>query len=497
MRTDSKKYSLEFIESTKDFILKYYEPKYINEKIDDLVNNNKSKKGKNKDINNLTQEAHEAIRPTKIYLKNLPEKMNSREKRMYKLIWENTLESCMSTAIYYAIQAQITSFNNLIFNYTSELINFPGWKIVKNKFSNDNKEYQYLQTIKQNNLIKYNKMLSKVTIKNVKMHYTEARLVQLLEEKGIGRPSTYSMLVDKIQERGYVKKEDVKGKEIIVKDFELENGDIFEMEGKREFGNEKGKLVIQPLGQIVMEFLDKHFINLLNYDFTKEMENDLDKISKGEYIWHELCRKCNDKLDILIEDLKNQNSGKFEIKIDDKNTYTIGKYGPVIKNVDRIDGKKVTSYKAIKKDIDINFSKLEKGEYNLDDIVENKKNNDNANSIVLGQYQDKDVILRKGKFGLYIKCGEISKTLKQLGNRPMENIKYEEILPFLEEGSNFVREINANISIRKSKKGDYVFFKTSKMKKPKFFDIKNFDQDYKICDLNIIKLWLKDKYEIY
>jgi DNA topoisomerase-1 len=403
----------------------------------------------------------------------------------------------MSPAIYYAIQAQISSFNNLIFNYTSELINFPGWKIVKNKFSNDNKEYQYLQTIKQNSIIKYNKLLSKVIIKNVKMHYTEARLVQLLEEKGIGRPSTFSMLVDKIQERGYVKKEDIKGKELIVKDFELENGEIFEMEGKREFGNEKGKLVIQPLGQIVMEFLDKHFKDLLNYDFTKEMENDLDKISKGEYIWHELCRKCNDKLDILIEDLKNQNSGKFEIKIDDKNTYTIGKYGPVIKNVDKIDGKKVTSYKAIKKGIDINFSKLEKGEYNLNDIVENKKTNENVNSIVLGQYQDKDVIIRKGKFGLFVTCGDISQTLKHLGNRPLENIKYEEIRPILEEGGSFVREINANISIRKSKKGDYVFFKTSKMKKPKFFDIKNFDQDYKTCDLNIIKLWLKDKYEIY
>lgn len=515
MRTDSKKYSAEFIDSAKEYILKNYETKYINENIDHLICNNKtqnnqpekkaktsSKKSKDTQQSDLSQEAHEAIRPTKISLKDLPEKMNPREKRMYKLIWENTLESCMSPAIYYAIKSQIQTFNNLFFNYTSELINFPGWKIVKNKYSTDNKEYQYLQTIKQNNIIKYNKMMSKVTLKNIKLHYTEARLVQLLEENGIGRPSTFSMLVDKIQERGYVKKEDIKGKEITVKDFELDsNGEIYEVDAKREFGNEKGKLVIQPLGRIVIDFLDKYFLDLLNYDFTREMEGDLDKIAKGEYIWYELCAKCNNKLDNMIEELKKQDRGKFEIKIDDTNTYTIGRYGPVIKTIEKIDGKKVTTYKALRKDMDINITKLENGEYKLEDIIESKENGTipekSPNNIILGKYEDKDVILKKGKFGLYVAWGDNSKTLKQLGNRPLENITFEEVLPFLEEGSNMVREISANISIRKSKKGDYVFFKTSKMKKPKFFDIKNFDQDYKTCDLNIIKTWLKETYDIF
>jgi DNA topoisomerase-1 len=258
------------------------------------VKNDDKKKTKSNQKNDLSQEAHEAIRPTNISLKDLPEKVNPRERRMYKLIWENTLESCMASASYNAIKAQINGHNSRIFSYVSELILFPGWKIVKNKFSRDNKEYQYLQTIKQNYSIKYNKITSKVTIKNVKMHFTEARLIQLLEEKGIGRPSTFAMLVDKIQERGYVKKDDVKGKSITVKDFELENDEISEIETMREFGNEKNKLILQPLGKIVMEFLDKHFIDLLNYDFTREMEDDLDKISRGEIIWHDLCKKCND-----------------------------------------------------------------------------------------------------------------------------------------------------------------------------------------------------------
>ena len=513
MRTDSKKYSSEFIDSAKDYISRNYDNKYLNENIDNLISGekqtkdsnykqvtSKSKKKEANDVKSLAQEAHEAIRPTKISLKDLPEKTNAREKRMYKMIWENTMESCMSPAIYSAVKAQIQAYNSFLFVYTSELIQFPGWKIVKNKFSTDNKEYQYLQTLKQNNIIKYNKLTSKVTIKNIKQHFTEARLVQLLEEKGIGRPSTFAMLVDKIQERGYVKKEDIKGKEIIVKDYELENGEISEIETKREFGNEKGKIVIQPLGKIVIDFLDKYFLDLLNYDFTREMEDNLDKISKGEIIWHDVCKLCNDKLDVIVEELRKKDKGKFAIKIDDKNSYTIGKYGPVIKSVEVVDGKKITSFKALRKDIDINMNKLENGEYKLEHLIDNKEatsSNKNGNDSILGRYDDKDVIIKKGKFGLYITWGENSKTLKQFGNRPIENITFEEVLPLLEEGGSFVREISQNISIRKSKKGDYIFFKTAKMKKPKFFDIKKFDEDYKTCDVEIIKSWIKEQFDIF
>ena len=123
-------------------------------------------------------------------------------------------------------------------------------------------------------------------------------MIQLLEEKGIGRPSTFSSLVDKIQERGYVKKEDIKGRELICTDFELENGEMFEIETKREFGNEKGKLVIQPLGSIVIDFLDKHFAGLFNYEYTKLMEDELDKIAKGDITWFNLCENCNNQIDL-------------------------------------------------------------------------------------------------------------------------------------------------------------------------------------------------------
>jgi DNA topoisomerase-1 len=489
MRTDSKRYSKEFIDSTKDYINRNYEEKYINESIDNLINT-----GEKSETNNLAQEAHEAIRPTSISLNDLPANSDSKEKKMYKLIWENTLESCMSSASFYSITANIASFSNLKFIHTSELINFPGWKVVSKKYINeinpDNKEYNYLQTIKQNQVVPYKKIISKVTLTNIKSHYTEARLVQLLEEKGIGRPSTFAMLIDKIQERGYVKREDVKGKEIICCDFELENGEIFEIETKREFGNEKNKLVLQPLGQIVMEFLEKNFNELFNYDYTKQMEDDLDQISQGNKIWHELCRDCNNQISILMNNLKDER--KLEIKIDENNSYVIGKYGPVIKSTNIVDGKNNTIFNKVIKDVDIH--KLENGDYKIEDILDTNYKKKQYN---LGKYQGHDVILQKGKFGLYISWDKNTKTLKELGNQPIESITFKDVEKYLDEGNNIIREISDNITIRKSKNGEYIFYKTPKMKKPIFYNFKGFEEDYKKCDINILKAWLKETYKIF
>ena len=505
MRTDSKTYSGEFLLSVKEYIRRQYADgdKYINENIESMVSgfikDDIPDKKKKKTKEPVTQDAHEAIRPTNISLCELPETLDSKERRMYKLIWETTLESCMACASFYSITASISAFQNNKFTYKSEQVDFPGWKIVSKKhleeIKGENKEYQYLQIIKQNALIPYKKMVSRVTIKGSKLHYTEARLVQLLEEKGIGRPSTFSSLVDKIQERGYVKKEDIKGKEILCKDYELENGEIFEIETKREFGNEKSKLVIQPLGIIVMEFLEKHFNELFDYNYTCKMEEILDKIAKNENIWYETCDQCNKQIDALIQAMGSQ--GKLEVKLDENNTYLVGKYGPVIKCVEEVDGKEKVQFKPIKKDIDI--SKLEKGEYDLNEVIDTKKT-EAKSSYILGNYEGKDVILKKGKFGLYISWGTNSKTLKELGNRPIENITFDEIKKYLDEGSNIIREINSSISIRKGAKGDYIFYKNGKMKKPQFYDIKSFiievKEDYKICEINILKSWIMEKYNI-
>lgn len=533
MRTDSKKYSKDFIESAKKYIIKnYIQEKYIHTKIDELSNAHEdtvtTTKTKEKATTTITtkkekistktkdiapQEAHEAIRPTDIMLKDIPTDMEPREKKLYKLIWETTLESCMSPAEYFSFTSSISAYNKSKYTYSSETSDFLGWKIVKNKLDkeeNNNKEYHYLLQLKQNISLTFKKITSTVTIKNTKQHYTEAKLVQLLEENGIGRPSTFATLIDKIQERGYVKKEDVKGKQIVCKDFELEDDVLTETNTTREFGNEKGKLVVQQLGIIVIEFLDKNFNELFNYEYTKNMEDDLDKISKGEKIWYNTCESCLQELTVLCEKLKDEK--KHEIKIDDTHFYMIGKYGPVIKCIKKNDGikagqekdKDTVTFIPVKKDIDL--QKLERGEYKLEDVIEYTKND----NMCAGKYQGFDLLLKKGKYGLYASWGENTKSLSCFGNRPMENITYEDILEIIEKDkdkdtsdsnkksftANIIRKLNDNISIRNGKFGDYIFYKTSKMTKPQFLKLGGFKEDYKSCDKTVILEWVQTEYKV-
>jgi DNA topoisomerase-1 len=508
MRTDSKKYSPEFIGECKSYIVKIYgDSKYISANIDSLMvgSNEDTKKVASKKTKKMDkkanipppQEAHEAIRPTNILCKDIPEEMTTREKKLYRLIWENALESCMSAAEFYTFIASITSsIPDTTYSSTMELIDFPGWKIVKQKFSTVNKEYSYLQQIKPGIIMPYKKITSKVTLKGTKQHYTEAKLVQLLEEKGIGRPSTFSMLVDKIQERGYVVKQDIIGKKMVCKDFSLEDSVIKEESGEREFGNEKSKLVIQPVGTMVIQFLINHFDSLFNYNYTKEMEDDLDKISKGNMaLWYSLCEKCWQDTDTICSSLKTDK--KQEIRIDDNHIFMIAKYGPVIKCTE--DNK--TSFKSVKKDIDL--GKLERGEYTLDDVVEDKKN---SGATSIGEYQGYPLFVKKGKFGRYVTWNTNTKSLAAFGNRPIENISLEDIITEIEKNgvpvdgekpeSSIVRTVNDNISIRKGQYGDYIFYKTKKMKQPKFLKLDGCKENYKICNIILLKNWLLEKHGI-
>ena len=443
MRTDSNIYSDEFMNSVNQYILKKYDVSYYGY------------------ISNKNDSAHEAIRPTNISLETID--ASEKEKKMYKLIWENTLESCMTSASFFTLKAEISACKRVKYSYTAEQIIFPGWLIVKNVVK-ESKEYAYLQTIKPNIIMPYKKIISRLTM-NTKSHYSEARLIQLLEEKGIGRPSTFAMLIDKIQERGYVKKENVQGKEIICKDYELVK-EVVEIEKKREFGKEKNKLVIKPLGIKIVDFLEKHFHDLFNYEYTKEMEDILDKISQGLERKDDLCKKCDTQINQLIEKIS------ISQKIAIEESKNIEKY-----RINESENKPINDMVILEGSIP----------------ESNRVNECNPKEIILGNYENELVILKKGRYGIFVTWGENSKTLKELGNRPLENITLEEVEPLLK---TTIREISNSITIRKSKNGDYIFYKTPKMKKPKFFKLEGFRPDYRTCELEIILDWIRKTYQI-
>jgi len=568
MRTDSSVYSAEFIENALNYITNEYGKEFVNKEIDNLslrsddikeneeeINelkspggekiNKKNKDKKNKDKKNKDkdkkddkniQEAHEAIRPTNINKINLDkDDFTAKEIKMYLLIRRNTLESCMSPATYKGLTATISSptlnVHKYNYKYLTEQIIFPGWKIVENAYEKINNDFTYLQTLKKGSILKYKKICSKVTMKNLKTHYTEAKLVQLLEQHGIGRPSTFSNIIDKIQERGYVKNGNIDGNDIKCVDYELDGDELSEIETRRQFGNEKNKLIIQPLGVIVLEFLLNNFNSLFEYSYTKNMEDELDLIAKGNKVWYELCGECLNEIETLsniINDRDRNNSEENNdnnnnnndnkvgvIKIDNEHTYMIAKYGPVIKCTknDKV------SFKQVKPDIDIN--KLKRGEYKLSDIIADSQ----LAGRPLGLYKDYEVVLKKGKYGLYIEWKGIKESIKgsnTIKNKSDDEIILEDVTDIIdkiisnnsnnsnsslntnddnntntnENGKSVIRKINEDLSLRTGKYGDYIFYKRKMMKQPKFLKLAGFEGNYKECNMSILKKWIKETYGV-
>jgi len=474
MRTDSTTFSSEFIENASEFIKKKFGDDYLHENVGRLserkVEKPKKKSKKKEEKENNAQEAHEAIRPTDVTLEKIDDAFSSKERRMYHLIWAVTVESCMSPALYNSISAKISAPMEKEYKYNSELVYFPGWKMVRG-YEKENPEFQFLQTLKNKSTVHYNKIVAKVSVKDLKSHYTEAKLVQLLEDKGIGRPSTFSNLIDKIQDRGYVKKDNVKGKKIKCIDYELVKDELEEIEDEREFGNEKNKLVIQPLGILVLEFLLKYFDKLFDYEYTKNMETDLDIIAKGNKIWHNLCRSCFNDINECSKELGD--GDKQIIKIDEEHVYMIGKYGPIIKK----GNKDNATFLPVKKDI--NLEKLKNGDYTLDEIIETQ-----SGSKILGKYKKNDVVLKKGKFGNYIVWNDNKKSLNGM-EKNMDEITLDDVIPIIENKVStnpaIVRLINEDISIRNGKFGTYIFYKTHNMTKPKFIKFNKFKGNYNTC----------------
>ena len=339
-------------------------------------------------------------------------------------------------------------------------------------------------------------------LKDLKQHFTEARLVQLLEEKGIGRPSTFASLIDKIMERKYVEKQNIEGRSVECLDFLLDDTKkITEIPCTKEFGNEKGKLVIQPLGIIVVEFLIKHFNTFFDYSYTKEMESNLDLIADNKKQWVTLCSACNQDLIKVVDGVTSLK--KFEIQIDEYHTIIIGKHGPVVKKTLASKNKKPdVSFIPLKKGLDIkvlnDWEQINGRQLSLEDVV------DSSNSIKdsLGKYKGHDLFLKNGKYGPYAQWGSNMKSLKEL-DKPTDKMEYMDVIKFLDSDIldptkpvGLVRELSSNLSIRTGKFGDYIFYKKPRAKKPDFLKLNDFKSDYKTCDKELLLNWIKQIYKI-
>ena len=493
MRTDSKKYSSEFIDLISKYIGKVYGDTFVSLNVKQLEGEIMK--------NNMVQEAHESIRPVNIEVDKLSAdcKFTQKVTRLYALIRNRTLESCMASAQYSTLTSTISAPDSLEFVYKSEEAIFTGWKEVTLKKSSSSKTYQYLSALKPGQIMKPKNIECKYNLIELKTHYSEARLVQLLEDHGIGRPSTFASLIDKIQERKYVEKIDIIGKTVSAIDFTLTNGEIIEIASERVVGNEKGKLSITPLGKLVLDFLVDKFEDLFNYEYTKELEQKLDIIAKGNESYSNVCTFFHDSLSTLA---RNNTVSKFSLKIDDAHELIIGKYGPVVKYT-KPDN--TISFLPTKKDIDLDKLKsLDK--IILEDIIFVKDISSANMSVPIGKYRGVDLFVKKGKYGLYANWGANNVSLSEFKDTPIDKIVYIDVLKFLEKdlilnpnkAVNLLRELSRTLSVRSGKYGDYIYHtkpaSRGKRPSPDFLKLKSFSGNYLTCDKTILLKWIKDTY---
>lgn len=482
MRTESSQYAKPFLEKAKEFIVKSWgSDKYLGD-VDALENKNSAN-------------PHEAIRVTYIETTHLPTGgENTRMAALYRLIWKNTVESLMSDYKYNAVETRITAPANHYYSHITEIPVFLGWKKVGGK--DDETEIQAKETALINYFktlaskpIQYQYIESLVIVRNKHSHYTEASLIQKLEDLGIGRPSTFASIVDTILERGYVQKCDLEGEKIECKEYKLEGGIIDVTAKTKTFGNEKNKLVIQPVGTMTIEFLIKYFETLFNYEYTKNMEDELDGVSSGKNAdWASICKKCCAEIKGLSK-VANQITKQYFV-VDETHDFVFEKFGPVVRHK-LPDGK--FEYFPAKKDVKYDLDKLKNNEYTLDDLIEIKNS-------CLGKYQDCDIFIKDGKFGPYVEWGDKRESIKSI-EKPLCEITLEDIEGFLEkkgsgETNNVLRVLNQHMSVRKGKFGPYVFFQKPNMKKPQFLNIKKFPDGFFGCEAETLVKWCCETYKI-
>ncbi|MDD4568533.1 MAG: type I DNA topoisomerase [Tepidanaerobacteraceae bacterium] len=241
MRTDSIRVSEQAQKEAEDYIKSSYGKEYLSS--GSILRKNKKN----------VQDAHEGIRPTSVSRtpENIKDSITQDQYKLYKLIWKRFVSSQMAPAIYNTVSIDIKA-GKYIFRITGSTIKFPGFMVLYTEGTDEESETEEneLPELKQGEILKLLKLIPEQHFTQPPSRYTEAMLVKVLEERGIGRPSTYAPTIDVVQRRGYVEKE-------------------------------KGRFKPTELGEIVVAILQEFFSDIVDIDFTAGMEEQLDKIESG------------------------------------------------------------------------------------------------------------------------------------------------------------------------------------------------------------------------
>ena len=253
------------------------------------------------------QAAHEAIRPT--HAENQTVEADSVGSRLYQLIWRRAMQSqmaaCKTDVRTYTLQFEAEP--DRVWTVEQSKIQFAGWKMLE-PTKDDVKDSVHWTSwnafAKAGTKLVWTSLAGHERFTKPSPRYTEASLVRDLERKGIGRPSTFASLIATLQDRDYVEKTNVEGKEQETHHLLIHTPSTWPPKEeiiKHTVGVEKNKLRVTPIGREAIQFLAKEFNDLFSYDYTAKMETDLDRIATGEKEWKSLLQESWDSYKIRYE----------------------------------------------------------------------------------------------------------------------------------------------------------------------------------------------------
>lgn len=407
MRTDSVNLSNDAKAAAEQEIIQSYGEAYSSPR---------NYKGKSKGA----QEAHEAIRPTNMAAHSIDGDYD--QDRLYQLIWKRTIASQMSDAQLERTQVKIAVNNSAVpvserFVANGEMIKFDGFLKVYLEGTDveDEEKSGMLPTLHVDDVLERNIITATQRFTRPPYRFTEASLVKQLEELGIGRPSTYAPTISTIMNRNYVEKGTVEGVERKYLQIELLEKTIEDKTLVETVGSDKGKLVPTDIGMIVNDFLVAHFENILDYNFTAQVERDFDAIADGKEEWTEMMKTFYATFHPRVEDVQenaNRESGERILGEDPETKKPVlvrlGKFGPMAQIGAPDDEEK--RFASLRPDQQLHLVSFDE----VMDLFKLPKS--------LGDYDGEEVAVNNGRFGPYVRFGKQFISLPK-GMDPLEVTK--------------------------------------------------------------------------
>ena len=414
MRTDSTNLSALALGTAKKFITENFGPEY-------------SKPRQFKTHSKGAQEAHEAIRPT--FIENTEIEGTAQEQKLYNLIWKRTVASQMADAKVLNTTLRVSSDKRSErFNAQATQVLFDGFlKLYIEGTDNQDPEEEevMLPDLQVGTPMEEKGIKAECKFTAAPPRYSEATLVKKLEELGIGRPSTYAPTIATLTTgRGYIVKGDKEGRKVAVNELDLKNGGISETSRTETVGAERGKLLPQEIGMIVTDYLEKYFTDIMDYDFTANVEKEFDQIASGNLVWNEVIGEFyspfHKKVDEVLHDGNYSHVSK-DLGTDEEGNKIIAKFGKFGPYIQKGEGEKA-QYASLGRD----------------QLIENITLDEALKMFQLprtvGQYNGVDVIALKGRFGPFLKYGDKNFSLPR-GKDPLK-VTLEECSTIIDEGLN-------------------------------------------------------------